>query len=53
MPPLLLDNRGAVLLSRASDVAALLGVDTAALMQQGGVTRTVQLEVSMSVQSVQ
>jgi hypothetical protein len=44
MPPVLLDSRH-LLLTRPSEVAALLGVDATAL-QQGGVTRTVQLEVS-------
>jgi hypothetical protein len=51
MPPLLLGSTDGVQLARASDVAALLGVDTAAL-QQGGVTRTVQLEVSSAVGQV-
>jgi hypothetical protein len=44
MPPMLLNSKD-LCLTRASEVAALLGVDATAL-QQGGVTRTVQLEVS-------
>jgi hypothetical protein len=50
MPPVLLDRKH-MYLGRASEVAALLGVDTAAL-QQGGVTRTVQLEISSAVGQV-